>query len=181
MNAALKDFGIEAVARGFTAHVQNPDNGQYFPKPADIVKIISGTTRDKSFVAWTKVDKAVRMIGSNQSVVFDDLLINKVIDDMGGWIALGEKSEREWPFIAKDFQERYRGYGEKRELPNGCPRKLIGAHEAENERLGFDIAPPVLIGDQSVAKNILLSAPGKPALEMKVAKLVDMTISEKAK
>jgi len=41
--------------------------------------------------------------------VFDDVLIHVVIEDMGGWkdCAIDDKQQ---PFVAKEFQDRYRGY-----------------------------------------------------------------------
>jgi hypothetical protein len=33
-----------------------------------------------------------------------------VISDMGGWVLLGSKGDGDWPFIAKEFENRYRGY-----------------------------------------------------------------------
>ncbi len=163
---ALNDFDIVSVERAFSAHVRNPDNGQFFPKPADIVKLISGTSRDAGYVAWTKVDKTVRMVGSWQSVVFDDPIIHSVISDMGGWILLGEKTEKEWVFVSKEFMERYQAHKSKQDSTGNYPQKLIGKHEADNSRGGFEIVPPVLIGNPTEAKKVLLGGSGKNRLQI---------------
>ena len=43
--------------------------------------------------AWSKVLNAVRRMGGDATVIFDDL-IHSVIDDMGGWVRLCEMYQR---------------------------------------------------------------------------------------
>lgn len=140
---ALKKYDIDTVSQGITAHVNSPDHGQFFPKPGDIVRMVSGTSKDAAFRAWTEVDKAVRTVGNYATVAFKDQIIMRVIQDMGGWIMLGEKEEREWPFVGKEFQERYNGYCSRGEIPE-AQTKLIGKHEAENESRGFFVEHKVV-------------------------------------
>ena len=92
---ALKAFDLPAVTEAFNRHLVNPDTGQFLPKPADIVRMLRGTTQDSALIAWTKVDKAVRHVGPWCDVVFDDALIHRVLHDMGGWASLGVKNEKE--------------------------------------------------------------------------------------
>src|SRR5437870_914018 len=84
----LKQYELVDVQNAFQSHVQNPDCGQFFPKPADIVRFIEGSGETKALLAWAKVERAIRQLGSYQSVVFDDSLIHIVIEDMGGWVKL---------------------------------------------------------------------------------------------
>jgi len=157
---AMQAYDIEAISAAASAHISSPDSTSFMPVPADIIKMIGGTSKDSAFLAWSKVDKAVQRVGNHKSVVFDDPLIHAVISDMGGWISLGEKDEDEWPFIGNEFKARYQGYKSRGELPeyNG---KLIGLSEANNRTAGFEIAPPVLIGDAVLAKRVLECATGK--------------------
>lgn len=170
---ALKDYDIEAISAAVSAHVKSPDTGQYLPKPADVVKMIAGTSKESSHIAWTKVDKAVRQVGVNQTVVFDDPLIHRVISDMGGWVALGDKTEDEWPFVANEFQNRYLGY-KSRNVSAEYPPKLLGLHDAQNDGIydaswykerGLQQPPPVLIGDASAARQVLAGGSTRPAIE----------------
>ena len=82
--SALKIYDLRAISEAFGKHVANPDNGQFPPKPADIVRMLQGSSQDSALVAWSKVDKAVRSIGLYETVVFDDPIIHRVIMDMGG-------------------------------------------------------------------------------------------------
>ena len=41
---ALRAYSIEEVRIGLTRHIQSPDTGQFFPKPADVIKHIDGNS-----------------------------------------------------------------------------------------------------------------------------------------
>src|SRR5690606_37498796 len=100
----LREYELSAVRQGMHRHMQNPDSGCYMPKPSDIIKMMSGSTQDSAMIAWSKVDKALRQVGTYSSVVFDDPVIHRVIHDMGGWVSLGVKNDKEWPFVANEFE-----------------------------------------------------------------------------
>lgn len=151
---AMKPFDFAAVADALNRHCVNPDTGQFLPKPADVVKMLQGSTQDSAMVAWAKVDKGVRQVGTYATVAFDDPIIHRVIHDMGGWVKLGQKDEHEWPFVAKEFENRYRGYRIRSEVPE-YPKTLIGIAESQNSMEGRQSQPPVLIGDSARAKRVL--------------------------
>jgi hypothetical protein len=151
---ALKGYDLTAIVEAFNRHLANPDVGQFPPKPADIVRMLKGSTQDAALQAWAKVDRAIRHVGTYCDVVFDDALIHRVIQDMGGWIALGARSESEWPFVAKEFENRYRGFRMRNESP-AYPASLTGIASAHNGRKGFKSDPPVLIGNERRACQVL--------------------------
>ncbi len=151
---ALKRYDIDAVSRAFSVHAQDPDRGQFAPKPADILRLLEGGAGDKSMVAWTKVEKTIRQVGTYVSVSFDDPIIHAVIADMGGWIELGNVSDKEMPFKAKEFQQRYRAYAMRRQTPAHTSR-MIGRVEADELKRGLTPALPVLIGDAKKAALVL--------------------------
>ena len=160
---AMKPFDFTAVADAFNRHCVNPDAGQFLPKPADIVRMLQGSTQDAALVAWAKVDRAVRTVGTYRSVAFDDPLIHRVIAEMGGWVLVGGKSEDEWPFARNEFVNRYRGYRMRSETPE-YPPHLIGVAEASNTRAGFEIEPPMLLGDVEKARAVLAGGTSAPLL-----------------
>lgn len=161
--SALKAYDLAAVIQAFNRHLMNPDTGQWLPKPADIVKMFGGRTQDKALQAWSKVDKAVRTVGPHQSVAFDDPVIHRVLQEMGGWIGFGQKSEDEWPFVAKEFENRYRSYAMRGEVPE-YPPVLIGVAEAYNEQKGFKSAPPMLIGNPNQAQLVMENGSKTPMI-----------------
>lgn len=48
---SVKSFGFDAVKKAFSIHIQSPDNGKWMPRPADINRLISGTSKDNSHTA----------------------------------------------------------------------------------------------------------------------------------
>lgn len=150
----LQDFELPAVKDALGRHLRNTDTGQFMPKIADIIRMLQGSTQDCAFSAWTKVDKAVRTVGPYESVVFDDPIIHRVLHDMGGWLLLCDKTDDDWPFVAKEFENRYRGLKSKSERID-FPSKLIGIFEKENKANGKPVAEPLLIGDATKAQKVL--------------------------
>ncbi|WP_446903019.1 DUF6475 domain-containing protein [Burkholderia sp. YIM B11467] len=160
---AMKAFDLSAIKDAFGRHSVNPDTGQFMPMPADIVKMVDGSTQDAALVAWAKVDNAVRSCGTYNSVVFDDALVHRVIVEMGGWVLVGSKDEKDWPHVRNEFVNRYRGYRMRSETPEYLP-VLIGAAEAQNNRTGHQSQLPVMIGDTRAAHQVMLGGQDKPLL-----------------
>lgn len=166
---ALSQNSIEDVSQAVSSYIKSPDFGTYKPKPADIVKMINGTSNDNANLAWSKFNDAIRLVGTARSVVFDDPIIHRVVYDMGGWISMGEKLEKDWPFIAKEFKERYSGYKSRDATPE-CHSKLIGWVDASNCRNGYEEQPPVLVGNKEKAQNLLNNGSLKVLIELTEAK-----------
>lgn len=160
---AMRHFELAAIREAFSRHCVNPDNGQFVPRPADIVRFLEGSTLDSAVFAWTKVDRAIQTVGTYATVAFDDPLIHRVVDDMGGWPQLGTKPIDEWPFVAKEFQTRYRGYKARRDTP-AYPPKLIGRFDAENQQHGFADVTPMLIGDVTKALAVFKGGSNQPRI-----------------
>lgn len=159
----LEHYELAAVREALNRHMQNAETGQFFPKIADIAKMLTGTSSDCALQAWAKVDKAVRQVGPYETVVFDDALIHRVLHDMGGWISLSQKTEDEWPFVAREFENRYRGFKSRNEVPE-YPPKLIGIAEAHNAKEGFTPPHPVLIGNKEKARAVQFCGTEKPMI-----------------
>jgi hypothetical protein len=161
----LKGYDFAAVQSAFGRHIANPDTGMFMPKIADIVKMLQGSSQDSAYAAWTRVDKAIRSVGTYATVIFDDPLIHRTISDMGGWIAIGSKKESDWPFVAKEFETRYRGM-KQLNVPMEYPSQLIGVEEMQNGQQGFRSAPPVLIGNPEKCRLIASKGSDNPALQI---------------
>lgn len=155
---ALKPYDFAAINQAFSRHAVNPDNGQFAPRPADIVRMMGGTSGDAALGAWSKVERAIRSIGQYESLLFDDPLIHRVIEDMGGWVKMCScPSEDDFVFVAKEFQTRYRGFAMRSERPP-YPRCLIGLAEASNAKEHLEQTRRIrMVGDpekcQAVYRN----------------------------
>ena len=152
---ALKGYSITEVRGALSGHVTNPDSGQFLPKPADIRRNLEGSSETRALQAWTKVDQATRRIGPWESVAFDDPIIHAVLADMGGWTALGQVTEDEWPFKRNEFVRRYQGYVAR--PPTAFPRALTGYVAEYNGRLGGPAPLPRLVGDPQRATQAYLA------------------------
>ena len=164
---ALKGFDFEQVSAALTRHAMNPDNGQFAPKIADIVKQLSGTTIDKSKIAWGKVYGAMGQVGAYSDVCFDDGIIHNVILDMGGWPKLCRTELKDLSYAQHQFCEGYRAYLSIGK--NDYPSYLIGVNgTGENAsqlaKKGLNPSPPILIGNQHNAHQILLNGLTKQGL-----------------
>jgi len=156
----LRQYDYEAIEKAAWAHTQSPDEaGRWMPKISDLTKVLQGRTVDQASIAWAKVDRAIRTVGTWQDVAFDDPLIHRVIQDIGGWIKLGQQDEKEWPFIEKRFVTAYQGYRMKSDMPD-YPDRLIGMANAHNGVEGQNKQPVRLIGDAEKAKAVLLAGSG---------------------
>lgn len=172
----LRKYELIDVQNAFQSHVKNPDCGQFFPKPADIIRFIEGNGESKALLAWAKAERTMIKIGRYQSVVFDDPLIHSVIEDMGGWVKFCSMKTEQMPFVANEFQKRYMGYVNKK--PERHPKYLWGISECDNAKNGFEVEPPVLIGNPERAKEVLRSGGGTPLLTEPLEKSLSKLILE---
>lgn len=149
----LEDYDFSAIKLAVKKHLSSPDQGRYFPKPADLILIMDGGSNDQALIAWSKVDRAVHEIGGYSSVVFDDHFIHLAIEDIGGWPSLGLCSERDWQFVRNRFIDTYRMYLRKGEQ-NRYPHVLLGRHDLSNLFHGYQKQVPIFIGDPILASKI---------------------------
>lgn len=165
---SLRAYELQEVTRALSAHIRNPDNGQFLPKPADVIRALRGTSANTAQSAWTKVEGAIRKIGPYRSVAFDDPVIHRVIQDMGGWIKINKITNEELPFVQREFENRYRGFSATGEIPD-YPRTLTGIPEDYNKReairIGADLQEKtVLIGDAGKAELVIHGGSDSPSV-----------------
>lgn len=157
---ACSPFDLETVRKAMTAHATDPDRGHFAPKPADIVRLLSGTQADRSLVAWGKVYDAMRHVGAYASVAFDDPAIAPAIVDIGGWQAICRSESDELPHLQRRFCASHATY--TRSPPAQAIGYLMGEHEAINRTRGQPSKPPTLVGDPSKAAELARLGPEAP-------------------
>jgi hypothetical protein len=94
----------ENLQRAFSEHLER---SSYFPKPADINALISGSFDSQSLVAWTSVTAAMAALGSYASVRFEDPHIVPIISSLGGWPFLCGQTHDDLIWIQKAFERAY--------------------------------------------------------------------------
>lgn len=136
--ASLMRFDIGEIKHAFNIYIQTSERGHFSPKPSDIVNTITGGNADVAKVAWSLVERSIRSIGGDRTVVFQDPLIHRVIYDLGGWVKLcNVETPRDMSFLSNDFENRYRGYMCRGVIPK-YPKKLIGRAETSIKEYGID-------------------------------------------
>ena len=102
--ASLMRFDIGDIKHAFNVYIQTSERGHFSPKPSDIVNTITGGNADVAKVAWSLVERSIRSIGGDRTVIFQDPLIHKVIYDLGGWAKVcGLETEKDLSFLSHDF------------------------------------------------------------------------------
>lgn len=150
---ALKPYSADDVQAALSRHVQDPDRGQYQPKPADITRMLHGGGGDRSLRAWSQVERAIRQIGPYTTVVFDDPAIHAVIEEMGGWVRLCEaESAKDLEIRGHEFRRRHQGYALRG--PDRWPPTLPGIVERDNRAAGFEAPEPRLLGNPDKARLV---------------------------
>ena len=116
---------------------------KFFPMLSDIIRCIEGTAADRAIIAWGIVMKAVRYVGSSNSVAFPSPEYNFAIAQMGGWIKFSSTLlEDEVKWRGKEF-ERYFVLGDQRVSWYHEPGKIrverycMGTHEINSRRNGY--------------------------------------------
>ena len=161
---ACETFDVQQVSKALSAHLMDPERGQFMPKPADIVRQLQGTNTDRSLIAWGKVLDAMQRVGAYSSVCFDDGVIHASITDMGGWMQLCRSKTDDLPFLQKRFCDGYKAYANRGDV--AYPAVLLGEHEISNGAKGYRSAPPVLIGNPAKAEKVRLAGVNGPKTQI---------------
>jgi hypothetical protein len=151
---SLHEYPLSEIQRVIGLHLSHTESGVYFPKVADFIRLLDGGHKDNAALAWTKLEEALKHVGTYRDIVFDDPYLHAVIRDMGGWIAFGEITLDKWPFVGNDFRSRYTAY-RSRGITGLYPASLRGRSNGENWSAGFPLDPPVLWGDRAPCLRVI--------------------------
>jgi len=117
-------------------------SSHWFPKLSDIHEALSGNQEEQAVHAWNILIQTVRKIGPYQSVYFQDPKIGMLVEYFNGWLAVCQWTEKEIPFIRKEFIQTY-----KTIRIATTPKVHPGIIEIENNRTGHttNIPNPIMI------------------------------------
>lgn len=116
--SSLLDYSIEEVSRSVFNYIKYSSNGQFMPKPCDIIKNIEGDQSDKALIAWSLLMKHIRRRGCDAKIEFEDDIISNVIEDMGGIRSISLCDEKQEPFKRSQFIAIYNFYLKKKNNNN---------------------------------------------------------------
>lgn len=115
----------------FTASIKNILSSRVYsslPKPAEILEYSRPDLESIATLAWDDVRRAISIAGAYSSPTFQDIVVNSVVQALGGWIFLCNMNESELVFAKKEFIKIYPTYSKK----ETHPERLIGIAERSN-------------------------------------------------
>ncbi|MGL4756005.1 MAG: DUF6475 domain-containing protein [Aeromonadaceae bacterium] len=137
--AALSMMTIEQARTAMMAHMQNTDTGQFFPKPADLIKQIAGTTKqqeaaieDRAAMAWACIERDIRRIGSYGTLKLDDKQALAAVKALGGWQSLCQTESAKMEWKRKEFIRMYETF--ERTPLEALPASLPGRIELNEKK-----------------------------------------------
>lgn len=142
----LKPLTIEQFKQAASLHRMNPDNGQFFPKSADIVKIFTGTSKqqeqaleDKAQMQWLVIESQIRKIGSYGTLDLEDKQTLAAVKSLGGWQFICSRTTKQLVWLQKEFISAYQNF--ERTPVEALPDKLAGRYELENHKQNKQPSP----------------------------------------
>lgn len=136
---ALEPYEIDAIR---SAAMNATRTLKFFPRPAELIEIIAGTPDDRALTAWTRVETALRDVGTYQSVDFGDAVLHAVIEQMGGWAGAWtweRLEEKDYGFKRLEFTRLYRLFedrGVSRPLPSLAGQAALANRQKSPLELG---------------------------------------------
>jgi hypothetical protein len=124
---ALSDLTIEEI-NDATINLANTKTIHTFPTPAEIREAVQGNPETRAIAAFDVLLGAIHDYGANHSVEFQDGVIGKCVEAMGGWMKVCDwpADQRKWNRL--EFEKLYKAYSAKaHELG---PVKFTGELEA---------------------------------------------------
>ena len=135
----LKQLTLEQFKQAASSHRMNTDNGQFFPKTADLMRQINGTSKqneqqleDKGDMAWLTITGEIERVGSYGSLKMEDKQALAAVKSLGGWKFICSKTEAELVWLHKEFIATYKNF--ERTPLEALPDKLPGRILLENAK-----------------------------------------------
>lgn len=142
--AALQDLPMAEVTRAMQDALKTCE---YMPRPANIRKLAGRAelgSDHRAALAWQAVRAAIARHGTYKSVDFDDPIVNCSIRNLGGWVALGQKSAEDFDiWTRKEFERIYQTIALSGASEDDVSY-LPGISESQNTGL-YPVEPPVKI------------------------------------
>ena len=135
----LSGYSIEQVGAAFQSHLLDPDQGMFFPKPANIVKQLAGTTKQqdqdiecRAELAWAVIMGEMSRIGSYGTLNLEDRQAMAAVSAVGGWKKLCAQTFDQLVWVKKEFVSCYGNY--ERTPLEALPQNLPGRIELDKHK-----------------------------------------------
>lgn len=129
----MTEFTVEQVIQAMAAHRRDPDRGRFFPKPADLIAKIEGEVHGQALSAWPEVE---RLAANSSEAISQNPITEIVVREMGGWQRFGRAEYREYPFLQREFVERYETYRQTPKLLEQAKQAQLGVRSNKTLQIG---------------------------------------------
>ncbi len=114
----LKIYDIEVIEWAVEEYIRHDENGQFMPKPAQIIRLIDSVQEkraiDEAYAEWAEIlhnnQRGIRL-SKNETA-------NEAIRQTGGWEAIRMLTYEGEPWARKAFIERFVAISERKTLIN---------------------------------------------------------------
>lgn len=106
---------------------------KFMPKPGDILELLEGDTHGQALAAWPEVE---RLATNSAEAMSQNPVTETVVREMGGWVRFGKAEYREYPFLQREFLERYQTYQQTPKLLEQARQAQLGERTNETLRIG---------------------------------------------
>lgn len=158
--ALLKDkMDIEQFSNAIQGHLFDPQEGMFFPKPANLIKQLTGTRKeqeqtleDQANLAWACVEDNIHKVGSWGSPKIDDGFALAAIKSMGGWVYICSLTKDKLTWAKKEFVAAYKSYSSTpvEQLPENLPGRVL----IENAKKKGQGVKSIVEGVERYQKNL---------------------------
>ena len=154
---ALKKFSVLEITEAVSQFISYNEYSFRRPQPSQIANLITGSPGSRVLLASKKLREAIERYGPYRYLVFDDPLIHKIVEQMGGLVFFcQQRDEHELKFQMDRFQKFYRDFQGSRLPPGSYPSVLNSI--LHNEDRGLDEKERIYwIGEKDKAMAVMKS------------------------
>jgi hypothetical protein len=146
---------------------------KFFPKPAELVEIITGGKVEKETVAWRTVIENIKRHGSYYSVRFQDGSIAAAIEGMGGWPEMCAKSGKEFTLerVPAQFVALYNNAVSMGISEHSAT--VLGSVETENAARGLAVEDERYVRDAVTMAEVMAAPVQREAISAEARKAIE--------
>lgn len=140
----FKPYPVEVFEKAVYQHMADTEQGMFSPKPANIMKFITGTAKqgardveNRAELSWHQVMDKIQRIGSYGSLKLDDKQAIAAIKAIGGWNKVSMATYDQLVWMKKEFMQAYDTYENTplERLPSSLPGLVeLQQHKCEDRK-----------------------------------------------
>ena len=135
----FNQFSIDEFEAAVLAHIIDPDEGMFQPKPAHIIKRMSGSskqntanTEERAEIAWADIYGQIGRVGPYKAPDISDKQALAAVKGVGGWVYLCGLTSEELVWKKREFVSLYDTY--ENTTLDRLPESLPGLEDLDRHK-----------------------------------------------